>query len=149
MVTKLWSKIFFSIGEDGKYCWSTCISCNAGESLLQIYVVLPVHMSVFNGELQITSENILKPHRGQAPLPDECGLRFDVMGYFSGTKREPTFCVKVLPQYLTLGEGLRCHPFLVTVWQNQNHSPVSQGEGWLRIWNLLKTSRLICTIFVS
>ncbi|XP_062410618.1 uncharacterized protein LOC134101068 [Sardina pilchardus] len=121
-------------GDKGEYCWSTHISCRTGESLLQAYVILPMHKSTISGEspgLQTpsaTHKNLLRPHRGQvAPLADECGLFYDVMDYFGGTKRELNFCVKVVPHHL--GDGLRCPPFLVTVWQNQNHSPVNHGEG--------------------
>lgn len=140
-------------GDRGEYCWSTRISCSAGESLLQAYVILPVHKSTIGAEspgLQTPSatyKDLLRPHRGQvAPLADECGLFYNVMDYFGGTKQEPNFCVKVVPQHH--GESLRCPPFLVTVWQNQNHSPVKHGKGWLRIWNLLKPARRTCIIFV-
>ncbi|KAG5272783.1 hypothetical protein AALO_G00169250 [Alosa alosa] len=122
-------------GDKGEYCWPTRISCSAGESLLQAYVILPVHKSTISGEspgLQTTSvthKNLLRPHRGQVPLSDECGLFYNVMDYFGGTKWEPFFCVKVVPHHHILGESMRCPPFLVTVWQKQNHSPVNHGEG--------------------
>lgn len=122
-------------GKTGEYCWSRRISCTAGESLMQAYVVMPTHTLVLTGEgpelyiVSVTHKDILKPHRGETPLADDCGPRFDVMGYFSRSRSEATFCVKMEHPGGTLGEALRCPPFLVSVWQNKNPSPVSHSGG--------------------
>lgn len=120
-------------GDDG-YCWSTRISCSDAESLLQAYIIFPIDTSVINEvslELQISSaryKNMLRPHRREALPPNECGLRFDVTDDFGGKNLEPNICVKVVPQHHVLEEGLRCSPFLVTIWQKKrNHSPVNHG----------------------
>ncbi|CAB1318218.1 unnamed protein product [Coregonus sp. 'balchen'] len=76
-------------------------------------------------------KDILTPHSGPTLLSNLCGLHFNVTGHFTLTKRWPTFCVQVVPQQSTLGNGvhIRCPPFLVIMWQMQNHSPTKQGGG--------------------
>lgn len=110
-------------GEMGEYCWSRHISCSTGESLTHVYVVMPTHASVLSGTegptLSVVSashRDILKPSRGEALLPDKCGLRYDVLEYFNKGGQEATFCLKMDAPADILEEDLRCPPFLVSIW---------------------------------
>ncbi|KAL7854320.1 hypothetical protein AOLI_G00211640 [Acnodon oligacanthus] len=119
------------IGEAEQYCWSPKIKCRPGQQLQNAFVLLPVDLSVVNGEtlrLQVSSADVavetLHQHAGGSLLPSDCGLRFDVTEHLAG-KLQQALCIKVLPQeHTTVGRALRCPPFLVTTWKHW-----SQGEG--------------------
>ncbi|XP_062339788.1 uncharacterized protein LOC134038445 [Osmerus eperlanus] len=125
-----------SAGDQGEYCWSTQIKCEAGEHLERAYILLPVDKSQLEESmgLKMTLPPItdaLWPHRQQSLLPNNCGLQFDITSHFTTGPREPKLCVKVNFQKSIVGNGvLRCPPFMVTMWQKkQNHSPTNQERG--------------------
>ncbi|KAL7843861.1 hypothetical protein SRHO_G00224000 [Serrasalmus rhombeus] len=117
--------------EAEQYCWSPKIKCSPGQQLQNAFVLLPVDLSVVNGEtlrLQVSSADVavetLHQQAGHSLLPSDCGLRFDVTEHLA-RKLQQALCVKVLLQeHTAVGGALRCPPFLVTTWKHQ-----SQGEG--------------------
>ncbi|MBN3291627.1 LTBP3 protein, partial [Polypterus senegalus] len=120
-------------GKDNRFCWLRHLLCVKGKRLHKAYVLLPLQ----EGKLQPDSvihlqtlgssrKSLLESEQSQSIFGSECGLRFDMTQFIMVTENLVEICVEPLlnghPAFSSVMDGLKCQPFLGTIWKKQHHS---------------------------